>query len=282
MQIEYLRKKGGARFTDVETYKVSCLENKIIAQKTLKSANEVTSQGDEDSFVHVVKSILTEYKHPVVVKVHHANQYFITNELKIMDKLKDYPHVVQKLCDFRCADDTKRWMRRITNPTTLCQPAGPDQLHYIIMEYIENGDIHGWFQSNPTRKEIKSFFLQATLIISEMAFTYKVYHGDLNSGNILVERTSKRYETYNVNGTSYRIKTCNVTPKLIDFGRGEIEEGKTRNQSVLNDIYIMLSVLSNGIKDEGIRTKYTTFIVDESGRKKNTVKGFIERLLKAM
>lgn len=278
MKIEHLKKKGGARFTDVETYKVSCLENKILAQESFKSANEVTSQGDEDTFVHVVKGILTDYNEPVVVKVHHANNYFIQNELQMMERLEDYPHVVQQLCNFKCQDDTKRWMKHIKHPTSLCVPRGPDHLHYIVMEYIENGDVHTWFRSNPTAKEIKAFVLQAALIIAEMAYTYKVYHGDLNSGNILIERTSKKTETYTVNDTTYRVKTHGVVPKLIDFGRGEIEQGKTRNGSVLSDIYILLSVLCNGIKDQGMKDRLQRFVMEESQRRKNRVKEFIERL----
>ena len=276
MQLEYLKKKGGARLLDVDTYKASCLQNKIIAQKSFKSANEVT----DDEFVHVVKSILTEHQQPVVVKVHHARKIFIKNELEIMERLKNCPFAVKKICDFTCKDDTKRWMEHIKSPTTLCDPKGANKLHYIVMEYIENGDIHKWLASHPTHDAIKSFCLQVALIIAELAFSYRVNHGDLNSGNILVEHTKRKTMKYRIKDTTFKVKTHNVIPKLIDFGRGDIYEGKVHQRAVLSDIYILLSVICNGIKDATLKKEIEEFLYQESVKKKNTVARFIERLQK--
>lgn len=273
MIVEYLYKRGGARFTNVDTYKVSCEQNKLIGKETLKSAKEV----DEEDFVHVIRSVLTEYKEPVVVKVHEHGNYFVVNELNMLNKLSDYNRVVQKLCDFKCKDSKSRWMDRAVGNMHFCDSKGNDMLHFIVMEYIPDGDIskrlpHASFE------ELRSFFLQSALVLCELAYNFKVYHGDLNTGNILIEKTNKKTATYIVKDTTFNVKTYGVAPKLIDFGRGGEYKGKVRDDIVLNDIYILLSVLSRWIMDKGSRKTMEEFILKESSIKKNKVLDFLANL----
>lgn len=276
MDIEHLSKRGGARFTDVATYKVSCEGNQLLGKESFKSASEVGSS-DQD-FVHVIRSILTDHNQPVVVKMHLAGTYFIQNELAIMSKLEGYDHVVQKVCDFQCNDDKKRWQHHVRKPATFCQPGGLDKLHLIVMEYIEDGDVAKVFDSNQTKHEIHDMFLQTALTISELGAKFKVYHGDLNSGNILFEKTDKKYASYSVLDRYFRVKTHGRTPKLIDFGRGGDYDGKVQQRGILDDIYIVLSVLCNWIKDPDIKRDMQGFITSQSRENKKQLIKFLDAL----
>jgi len=52
------------------------------------------------------------------------------------------------------------------------------------LKYIENGDIALFFGSDPSLPMIASVVLQVQLAIFTLGFTYKILHGDLNSGNM--------------------------------------------------------------------------------------------------
>lgn len=279
MDVTPMKKKGGARFMDVDTYKVSCEANKLQALESFKSADEVGSHDSE--FVHVMRAVLTEHnRFQVVVKVHFADNYFITKELAMMDKLKGYTHAVQKLCDFRCQDDKTRWMRPLKRPKSLCKPSGKDALHFVVMQFIQDGDVTKWLGSlSPSKPEILSFFAQAALVIAEVAFTYGVYHGDLNSGNILLAKTESPYQRFRILDRTYKVKTFGRTPVLIDFGRGGEYEGKPKNRMVLDDIYIMLSVLTNYVVDQDLKGELRAFVMSESAKKKNKVADFMDALI---
>lgn len=270
MRTVYLPKKGGARFKDVDTFKVVCENNDIIGINTLKAADEV-GQGVNE-FTHVLLSHLGQTQREVIVKMHDGQSRFIKHELKLLNRLQSFRNCVKLICDFSCKDDKNRWNKRITKPTTLCQTNANDHVHFLIMEYIKDGDLNEFidhivklYTSDPKQgmKLFKSLFLQISLGIMEMGTTYKIYHGDLNSGNILVYKTTQQIITYKVLDREYRMKTYGFYPVFIDFGRGGMYEKRPKNQTLIKeDISIIGNVLSAWIKDLDLSQKFNTLLDD--------------------
>jgi len=249
-----LKKCGGARFHDVETFKISCLANELIGIKTLKNGEE-NGMNDND-FGHILLSKLTKHDTPVVVKIHYANSYFIRKELAGLQKLKNFDNSVEYLCDFTCMDNKNRWKDNIIEPTKFCR-GKKDRLHFIVMEYIENGDLVTLFNKNPSNKELCSIFLQVALVIMIIGVKYKMFHGDLNTGNILIATTDKKYITYNILDEDIKVKTYGFIPKLIDFGRGGEYDGRVKIKYIMDDIYLAFSVMGVWIHGEEKKNKVT-------------------------
>jgi serine/threonine protein kinase len=253
---EYRRFGGGGN--EIEH---SCKNNEITGIQSIKSSDET---GDEpNEFVHVIKSVLDNYKKPIIVKIHDSVSYFVDKEITALQKLSEFEHSVKKICDFSCIDDKARWKYMINSPVKFCNHK-KDKLHFIVLEYIENGDIDLFFSKNPSKEMICSLFLQLELAIMTLALDYQLSHGDLHSGNILISSTEKSRIHYRVLGKEYRITSYGILPKLIDYGRSTNYMGKIHPSYILDDIYICLSILVNYIRDEELKTKFQQFILDES------------------
>lgn len=262
-----LPKTRGSRFTDVETHK--CRANEIQGLVSLKSA------ADADEFVHVIASRLqdTDTEREVVVKIHQANHLFVKKELDAMKRVQGWANTAQYLCDYTCSDKEKRWYKDVQGPTRFCNNKG-DSLHFIVMEYIRDADLAD-FLSRATQSHIKSLFVQATLAIVELAYTYKLHHGDLNSGNLLVSRTPHKSHTYEVDGTSIRVKTHGILPILIDFGRGASYTKRPQWSLVKDDILTMFAVMIRWIPDNSLATRLDTFVYEASGNKNMRIKELV-------
>jgi serine/threonine protein kinase len=251
--MQRLSKKSRSRLLNIETYKISCANNEIIGKKTLKSADE------SDDFVHVIQSVLQKYNVSVILKIHEADdKYLLNKELVALKKLINFENSVKYICDFSCMDNKDRWFKQINKPTKFCNQK-EDKLHFIVMEYIENGDLHAdFFDKNPSKSELQSVFLQIALAIAILGFEYKMYHGDLHCGNILLDNTDDEYITYKVSGKEYNIKSNGYLPKLVDYGRSGFYIGRIHAKYVLEDIYLIFNSMSNWTKDP----EYKKYIKD--------------------
>lgn len=183
-----------------------------------------------------------------------------------MKKLANFPNCLQYICDFPCLRSAIPKFNDTSIPLNLCnkklvRPSlNADKLHFIVMEYIENGDLHeDFFDKNPPRVEILSVFLQIALAIAILGFDYKIYHGDLHSGNILLDHTNDEFITYNVLGKSYNIKTYGYLPKLADYGRSGTYDSRITHKDILEDIYMIFTSMSTWIKD----IEYKDYIKDK-------------------
>ena len=266
----YLLKKNKSRMVNVDTVLMkggftemveSCKNNEITGFQSIKSSEET---GDEpNEFVHVIKAVLDKYKKPIIVKIHDSVSYFVEKEITALNKLSEFENSVKKICDFSCLDDKARWKNMINNPIKFCNNK-KNKLHFIALEYIENGDIELFFSNNPSKETICSLFLQIELVIIKLALDYKISHGDLNSGNILISSTEKSRIHYRISGQEYRITSYGIIPKFIDYGRSTNYVGKIYSSYILDDIYTCLSILVIYIKDEELKIKLQQFIVNES------------------
>lgn len=266
VKARYLKKTKHARLLGTDTIIIqggnseledSCNKNEIIGIESMKSSDEA------DEFVHVIRSVLHQHGLSVVVKIHDTHSYFVEKELFALNRLADFENSVKKICDFSCLDDKSRWKNMIHSPVKFCNNKH-DKLHFIVLEYNENGDVESFLTKNPSRPTICSLFLQIELVIMKLALDYGISHGDLNSGNMMISTTEKSRIHYRVLDKEYRITSYGILPKLIDYGRCTKYVGKIYPNYILDDIYTCLSVLVMYIKDEELKTGLKEFIYHES------------------
>ena len=255
---EKLEKGRKSRFSEVYTIQISCEKNKIIGNETIKSSQE-TGLADLN-FVHVIKSILTEHIFPVVVKIHSSFSISIKKELIALNRLKNFQNSVKLICDFSCMDDKHRWKTPIQKQVKFCNNK-KDSLHFIVLEYIENGQIEHFFNNNPSNEELCSIFIQIELSIITLALDYRMSHGDLNSGNILFSHTDKKEIRYNILGREYRIPSFGIIPKFIDYGRFiEYREENIESEDIKYDILLIFGILNVHVQNEEIKDKLNKWI----------------------
>ena len=247
LDLQYLPKKGGSRFKDVSTYKLLCDDpENFKGIKSLKSAEEVGSGPNE--FTHVLLSKIRDTKEKCIIKIHRSENPFLSKEIGIMSQLSDYKNIVQFVCTFNCKGNKDMFMKPIEKPMKyLCAANGNVDLTFIVMEYIANGDVEQVL-SITNKAKLRSLILQTALIIIELGTIYHVFHGDLNSGNILVKPTHKKTLTYTVYGKEHVVETMGIRPVLIDFGRGGYYDQRSKNKrNIIEDILTMILVFSSYI-----------------------------------
>ena len=260
MNISYLPKTGGARMKDVSTF--TCKENDLIGISSIKTADEV----DEEDFVHVLLSKIVRINKKVVVKIHMAESIFAIKEVKALKTLSNYRNTVKYICDFTCMDNINRWQRPIdkSNKQKMCS-SGSNKLHFIVMEYIEDGDLATFLKEQTQHIDVlKSFFLQTAYTIIEIGKIYQLSQGDINSGNILVVKTSKSKLTYTVLDTKTIVKTYGFLPVFIDYGRSYFYEKNVKpNASIIDDILMAFNVYSRWLTSPKLQKHIIEFIANE-------------------
>lgn len=97
------------------------------------------------------------------------------------------------------------------------------------------GDISNFVEKNhiENREIIKNVFYHLIFMISDLVYNYKVVHGDLNSGNILIKKTNKQEKNYSVNEQIYTIPLYGYEPMLIDFGRSSVIRKEEIDDSII-------------------------------------------------
>jgi serine/threonine protein kinase len=258
MDIELLKKKSGGRFKDVRTIKITenCQNNKLKGIQTLKDSNE--GGVDPNNFVHVIKSVLKEYNKPVIVKILDATSIFVKKELNIIQRLQDYEYSVQMICNFSCMDDKSRWNENYSGNVDFCNKKN-DNLHFIVYEYIEDGDISEYL-SIATKKEVACIFFQLSMAIIILAYKYNITHGDLHTGNILMYKTDKSKVKYTYDNDSFYIQTNGFIPIFIDYGMSKIMKPVPEN--IMDDIFIAIQNCIPYINKK-YRNVFQTFLNDQ-------------------
>lgn len=246
---EKLPKTNRSRIFSMETYKINCDKNKLYGYKSIKESEETSMH--KDDFVHVVLSKLQDYDKPVVVKVYDANKIHLLLEKKILEKIIDYRNTARLICDFSCNDDKNNYITKITKQIKFCE-RGTNKLHFFVYEYIANGDISDYLQKTRDIKIIKTLILQVVCVIIELATIYKVCHGDLNSGNILINTTDEKTLEYRIGDEIVVIESNNIIPIIIDFGRSKFYAEPINNQDIWYDIIMVISLMNRYIKNYDI------------------------------
>jgi serine/threonine protein kinase len=243
---EKLPKTARSHIVGMETYKINCGKNLLLGYTSIKSAEETSMHPDD--FVHVIKSKLENYNEPVVVKIYDSENGRLYTEINILKKVKDYRNTARLICHFSCKDDKTSYFRKIIKtmkPITFCSK-GTHLLHFFVYEYIANGDISGFFTKNNDINLIKAMTLQITAVIIELALVYKVIHGDINSGNIMVDTTEEKTLDYTIDGKTVEIETYGWMPKMIDYGKSRFYTDRIISpDDVWDDITNALNIIAH-------------------------------------
>lgn len=243
---EKLPKTNRSRIFSMETYKINCGKNKLYGYKSYKGAEETSMH--KDDFVHVVLSKLQDYDKPVVVKVYDANNSQLLLEKKILEKIRGYRNTPRLICDFSCDDNKNNYITKITKQIKFCE-RGTNKLHFFVYEYIANGDISDYLQKTRDIEVVKTLILQTVCVIIELATIYKVYHGDLNSGNILINTTDEKTLEYKIGDEIVVIESNGIIPIIIDFGRSKFYREPINNQNIWYDIIMVISLINRYVKN---------------------------------
>lgn len=191
-------------------------------------------------------------KGPVIIKVSDVD-LFLKREKLGLSAIEGFPHHAKIICDFTCNDNKSRWMKKLVSPTQLC--IGDEPLHFFVMEYIADGDIEKYIKGLTNKEHLRSIFAQIMYCFVELGQKYKIYHGDIHPGNILIDSTDDEYSTHIVNGDEVRVKTFGRVPKLIDFGRCGIFNTQPMDAAIIFELNFALWVCMHYIQDKHIREK---------------------------
>jgi len=248
----HLKKTTRSRILGMQTYKVNCGKNLMLGFKSIKAAEETSMKPDD--FVHVALAKLKDYNNPVVVKIYDENNGYLYREQKILKAINGYRNMPNIICDFTCKDNKIKYFTKIKKHFSFCTKvvgsnANTDLLHFFVYEYIQHGDISEFIVKNNGNTDIiKSVILQLVCVIIELATVYNVFHGDLNSGNILVDKTNEKTLEYKIEDETISIETFGVMPKLIDFGKSNFYEEPLTYlvwEDIISAIIIIKSYITN-------------------------------------
>lgn len=255
MEFNYLAKQKHSRILDVDTITV-CKSNKLLGINTIKGYEETGI--DADDFVHVIQTIMKDYDEYTIVKIYDDRSISLKREMKAFEKLHSFRNSVRMICNFVCMDEKERWKTRITSPITFCNNK-TDKLRFVVMEYIDGGDAGMYLSNNKSYEIVNDFFIQLTMIIANLMYDYKIMHGDLNTGNILLTSTKQKQIEYKINGDIYRVKSHGIIPILCDFGRC-IHCRTIETEYMMDDIMIAIAACSNYIQDKQLKHKYIELV----------------------
>ena len=237
----HLTKTSRSRILGMQTYKLNCSKNLMIGYKTIKSSEETSM--DKDDFVHVVLSKLKDCDKPVIVKVYDETNVHLKIEKEILKVINGYRNTVKLICDFTCNDDKNNYFTKINKRILFCGNGGPDLLHFFVYEYIQYGDISYFFMKIKDIRIIKSFILQITCVIIQLVSIFKINHGDINSGNILIDTINEKTIDYKIEDETFTIETFGVMPKIIDYGRSKIYKKDYSIDDIWHDIIMVLGII---------------------------------------
>ena len=261
---EKLPKTSRSHIYGMESYKIYCGKNLLLGYESIKAAEETSM--DKDNFVHVIMSTLENYNEPVVVKIYDSENGHLYTEINILKKVKDYRNTARLICHFSCNDDKTSYFRKIIKtmkPIQFCSK-GTRLLHFFVYEYIANGDISDFFTKNNDINLIKAMTLQITAVIIELALVYNVIHGDINSGNILVDTTEEKTLDYTIDGKTYTIETHGWMPKMIDYGKSRFYTHRIITaDDVWLDIISALNIISMYVQSNKIKKNIIDLFIHE-------------------
>jgi len=277
--LKYLKKQKGGRLSNVATYKAYCHANKNVRPDGWLTVNKTLKLPESsDIFGHV--ALANMQGKTVIIKVFRERDIMLRKEksmLRFFTQKKTH-NIVKYICDVSCKDSHVKWESNINLPTSISTD-GSDDLHFLIMEYIHKGDLEEYLNGNRVSLSIlKSILKQICFGLLHIYFNYRIVHGDLHRGNILISKQhASETLTYAFGKTNITVDTLGVQPVFIDFGRSHRVEKNTSSNSNSNtsvdiygydinfgveDVLHVFDIISNIIIDEEKR-HYVAKVYDD-------------------
>lgn len=225
--LTFLPKQKGGRLDSVSTFRTYCRDKiETSSQPTawIKVRKTIKLPESEDLFGHVALAHVKNLSEDVVVKVYERTDMMLQKEKTILTVLNKHglENVIRLICSFDCDKEDKLvWYDKILKKRVLCGNTGKDKLSFLVMEYIPYGNITDFMSNNAmTTRNFKSFVKQACLFLLEIHYRFKIHHGDIHGGNLLIDICDEsKICSYRISKKIFQVKTHGVMPIFIDFGR---------------------------------------------------------------
>jgi serine/threonine protein kinase len=249
--LKYLKKQKGGRLSNVATYKAYCQAQKNVRPDGWLTVNKTLKLPESsDIFGHV--ALANMRGNTVIIKVFRERDIMLRKEKSMLRFFteRNTNNIVKYICDVGCKDSHVKWENNINLPTSICN--GSDDLHFVIMEYIHKGDLEEYLNGNMISLSIlKSILKQICFGLLHIYFNYRIVHGDLHRGNILISKQhAPETLTYTFGKTNISIETLGVQPVFIDFGRSHrVEKNSSSNSSSNSSVDIYGYNINFGIED---------------------------------
>lgn len=234
---------GGARLLNAHTFQASCsTEDKssatawLQATKTLKEPEEAAY----DEFVHGMEGLMKSTK--VIIKLQAVSR-LSEREAQVAEQFRKNPqnNVAIPICEFKCRHDILQWKKPIRMRTPFCN--GSDTLMSVfVMEYIP----HHLTEIPPPPADILHAILkQLGYTLLELHYEQGLTHGDIGSGNMLLDIDTPKTNTYHIAGQTRTVDTHGYEPILIDFQRSVKYKGAPDAAFAASEIAMAYDILSH-------------------------------------
>jgi serine/threonine protein kinase len=163
------------------------------------------------------------YDMPIIVKIQDCERLY-NRELCVMQLLREHniPNTIHHISHFSCKDDIVQWKEPTIIPEPVCNGSGQNDIHIIVMKYIEHNFRKELRKCILPEKIIKNTIKQLMYLVLQLWYTCKIIHGDLNGGNVLLDIGTPKTNTYTIGKYIRRVDTLGYEPILIDFQKANI------------------------------------------------------------
>lgn len=250
-----MRKHSGGARLDAQTFQASCaVADRSSATAWLQATHTLKGPDESayDAFVHVMEGLFRTTR--VVIKLQEVGRYS-EREAAVADIFRRRPHtnVASLICEYKCRHDLLHWQNPIRTPMPLCN--GEDVLLSVfVMEYIP---YHLTETQYPSDLAFRSTLKQLGYTLMELHYEYGLTHGDIGSGNLMLDIGAPKTNTYTIGGQVRTVDTYGYEPILIDFQRS---------------VPYSLAVREGPYKDD-----YPSFVVDEIATTYNIIGRWMNR-----
>ena len=191
--------------------------------------------------------------HPVVIKLQEVSR-LSEKEATIATLLsgRDTPNVAAPICGFKCKNDLIEWKQPLAKGVTKQFCSGKtDMTSVFVMEYIHHNLID--FLSSDRSGSIStpiyiSILKQLGFALANLHINLKITHGDIGSGNMMLELAEPRTIRYTINGMDYDVDTFGYEPILIDFQRSVRYSGEPDPGILADEIAIAFDIVARWTK----------------------------------
>lgn len=248
--LTHLPKHGRGRMKNVQTFRASCAAGDKAGATAWLSATRTLGGPEEaayDAFVHVMKGLLDNQ--PVVIKLQEVSR-LSEKEARVAAVLSRYdpPNVAAPICEFKCKNDFIDWKRPLQAPKEFCS-GKTDMTSVFVMEYIPRSIVEFLSASPVSAMVYRSILQQLGFALSNLHLNLKMTHGDIGSGNMMLEIAEPRDIQYTFGDRVYVVPTQGYEPILVDFQRS-IQYTDNPDPGVLADeIALAFDILARWTKE---------------------------------
>jgi serine/threonine protein kinase len=204
------KKRSSSVSSETSKYYIQC--DAIDTANRIEIVKLLQKQRDEDSRVLLAYLDKNHSKMNIVVKMGKENTT-IRKEYSISERLHKMKcsGFIKFVCIFECYDNN--------SSDKICQgiPEKDTKKEVLIMKYYSEGSVksHAW--SNSNFHILRSIVIQTIYSLVVAYHNTGFIHNDSHLDNILIKRTSRTHNNYQIDKRNIEIETNNYTCVIMDF-----------------------------------------------------------------